>query len=135
MDIKIDKSQWSISSQKSSGGHYDLEAKYYEGIAISCSKCACSFVCTAEEQKEAYEIHKKFVWWLPSRCSKCQKELDTLLLQDSNIQQLWNADKESVKADSILMKKWLHVIKDIQSYGKCTNQSMISCLLKCLHET
>jgi hypothetical protein len=83
MDIKIDKSQWSSSSQKSSGGHYDLEAKYYENIAISCYKCSRSFVCTAEEQKEAYEIHKKFVSWLPSRCSKCQDELDSLLRQDS----------------------------------------------------
>jgi len=135
MDIKIDKSKWSSSSQRSSGGHYDLGAKYYENIAIRCYKCSCSFVCTAEEQKEAYEVHKKFVWWLPSRCSKCQVELENLLRQDGEYQNLWNTDKETVKADELLMTEWLHVIKDIQSYGKRQNESMVDCLIKCINET
>ena len=135
MDIKIDKSKWSSQSQRSLGGHYDLGAKHYENISVRCYKCSRSFVCTAAAQKEAYEIEKRFISWLPSRCSKCQKELDVLLAQNSEFQDLWNSDKESVKENLSLMKNWLHLLRDISSYGKNTNESMIVCLVKCLNET
>jgi hypothetical protein len=28
-------------------------------------------VCTAEQQKEAYEVEKKSVFWLPKLCEAC----------------------------------------------------------------
>ncbi|TPH14530.1 hypothetical protein [Litorilituus lipolyticus] len=61
--------------------------------------------------------------------------MNTLLARDHEYQELWNSDKESVKQDEPLMKDWLHVIKDIESYGKKSNQSMITCLVKCINET
>lgn len=135
MVIEIDKSQWSRNSQNSSGGHYDAGATHYENIALRCCKCFCSCVFTDEEQKEEYEINKKFVWWLPSRCSACHEELNSLIQKDHKYQQLWNTDKESVKKDKSIMRDWLHVIREVQSYGKKTNESMIICLLKWLNET
>ncbi|WP_444931495.1 hypothetical protein ACJJIF_06880 [Microbulbifer sp. SSSA002] len=135
MEFEIDKSKWSDSSQKSSGGHYDSRATHYENISYSCRTCSCSCVFSAQDQKEAYEIQKRFVWWIPSRCSKCQEKLDKLLDKERQYQALWNSDKEKVKKDKSLVVDWLKVIREIDAYGKKSNQTMVTCLVRCLNET
>jgi hypothetical protein len=69
MPIPIDRSKW--HSQRYVG-QYDERATEYEGIRCRCRKCGASFVCTAEQQKEAYEVKKKSVFWLPKFCEACE---------------------------------------------------------------
>ena len=82
MSFAIEKAQWSRSSQRSSGGHYDERARFYENIGYRCKKCFAACVFTAESQKHAYETQKKFVDWLPSLCDSCQAELVKLKAEE-----------------------------------------------------
>ncbi|WP_082485801.1 zinc-ribbon domain containing protein [Acidovorax sp. Leaf84] len=70
MTSSIDRSQWCRRSQRTTG-HYDEGAAEYEGIRCKCRLCTRSFVFTAEEQKYAYEVEKRFVWYLPKHCKEC----------------------------------------------------------------
>ena len=134
MNIEIDKSKWSSSSQKSTG-QYDLNAKFYENIAFKCYKCSRSCIFTAEEQKESYEVNKKHISRIPTRCPKCQKELEKLLRKDNEFQERWESDKESIIKDTSALKEWLSVIREKEHYGKSLNQSMVVCLLAHLNVT
>lgn len=71
MTISIDRLKWCRRSQRTTG-HYDKEAMEYEGIRCKCRLCTRSFVFTAEEQKNAYEVEKRFVWYLPKHCKECE---------------------------------------------------------------
>lgn len=66
----MDRTQWSVRSQRTNG-HYDELAIEYEGIRCQCRSCTRSFVFTAEEQQIAYEVEKRFVWYLPKLCAEC----------------------------------------------------------------
>jgi len=132
MSAPIDKSAWSKSSQHSSGGHYDERATEYENIAYRCKKCFANCIFTAEAQKEAYEIRKKFVWWLPSLCAKCEDELSELLKRDRDYQEQWKANKTILESDPQFLSGWMAVLRAIPSFGKRANSSMEVMLGRCL---
>ena len=134
MNYLIDKTKWSKSSQNSSGGHYDERATEYEGISYSCVKCGISHVFTPEEQKIKYEVEKKYVWWLPCRCSKCQIKLDSLKKRNKEFQDSWNANRESIKKDTKVIKEWLTILREMLKYKTKTNEAMITCLVKELNK-
>jgi len=71
MSIPIDRSKWTVASQRN-GGQYDRSASEYEGIRWRCSICTQSFVFTPEQQQHAYEVEKRFVWYTPKVCSACK---------------------------------------------------------------
>lgn len=75
-------------------------------------------VFTAEEQKEAYEISKKFVRWLPSNCSTCHEELKDLLRKDHEYQELWGRDNEYVKTTPSILKDCRTQFEKFRSMGK-----------------
>ncbi|WP_436077506.1 zinc-ribbon domain containing protein [Acidovorax delafieldii] len=77
MTISIDRSQWCRRSQRTTG-HYDEDATEYEGIRCKCRLCTRSFVFTAEEQKNAYEVEKRFVWYLPKHCKECASHRESI---------------------------------------------------------
>lgn len=70
MSFPINRANWSSASQRTTG-HYDDRATEYEGIRWQCLVCTRSFTFTAEEQQVAYEVEKRFVWYLPNRCKEC----------------------------------------------------------------
>ena len=131
--IPIDRSGWSRSSQRSSGGHFDSAATHYEGIAYRCRKCSASCVFTPEEQKVAYEVTKKFVWWLPSLCAHCQRELSSLQAQDQALQAQWNVARDRLAQDQAFLKAWLSILQSLSEHGKA-NESMERMLTRRLHE-
>ena len=131
--VPIDRSSWSRSSQRSSGGHFDSVAAHYEGITYQCRKCSTSCVFTPEEQKVAYEVTKKFVWWLPSLCVHCQRELSPLQAQGRALQAQWDAARDRLAQDQAFLKAWLLVLQSLSEYGKA-NESMERMLTRRLHE-
>jgi len=94
MGVPINRKAWSTASQRS-GGHYDNLATEYEGIRCRCRHCESSFVLTEEEQKLAYEVAKKYVWWRPQLCGECSARFSALRLRDRECQSQWNASRES----------------------------------------
>jgi hypothetical protein len=71
--VPIDRTKWSVGSQRTTG-HYDDQATEYEGIRCQCRACTRSFVFTATEQQAAYEVEKRYVWYLPKLCHECSQQ-------------------------------------------------------------
>ena len=134
MSFAIDKDLWSKSSQNSSGGHYDDRATHYENIAYRCKKCSISCVFLAEDQKHAYEIKKRFVWWLPSLCTSCLSEVEALLNEARQSQGLWDERKAEMKSNREFLERWVYVLTQIPMYGKKANTDMVTMLHRCLED-
>jgi hypothetical protein len=127
--VPIDRSSWSPSSQRSSGGHYDQSAINYESVALRCRACSVGFTFTPEQQRIAYEVKKKFVWWQPSLCAACEERLEALKALDRELQARWNASRESLANDRRFLEEWLAVAEGMSRHGK-PNGSLERMLLK-----
>jgi hypothetical protein len=126
---QINRELWSRSSQRSSAGHYDSLATHYEGIAYRCLACEASCVFTPEEQKVAYEVNKKFVWWQPRLCAVCRVRLEALQEQDRRLQSRWNQERNQLNSDAQFLAEWLTVLEGLRAHGK-PNESMERMLQK-----
>jgi len=68
--VPIERGNWTAASQRN-GGQYDARATEYEGIRCKCGTCGHSFVFSPEAQKQAFEVEKRFVWYVPKQCPVC----------------------------------------------------------------
>src|SRR5471032_564072 len=114
--VPIDRVAWSPSSRRSLG-HYDETATEYEGIRCRCYGCGLSFVCSAEEQRNAYEVQKRHVSWLPKLCPVCTAKLADLRARDGVMQARWNSEKESASQDAAFVREWQEVIGAMSTLG------------------
>lgn len=114
--VPIDRVAWSPSSRRSLG-HYDENATEYEGIRCRCYGCGLSFVCRAEEQRNAYEVQKRHVSWLPKLCPMCSAKLADLRVRDGVMQARWNSDKKSAGQDAAFVREWQEVIRAMSTLG------------------
>jgi len=114
--VPIDREAWSPRSRRSLG-HYDASAAEYEGIRCMCRACQRSFVCCADEQREAYEVLRKHVSWLPRRCQMCASKLAELRVLDKAMQGRWDQDREAAHQDETFVKEWLVVIRAMHPLG------------------
>ena len=115
MDIFIDRTAWSRSSQRSDG-HYDARAMKYEGMRCKCRRCEASFVFTPEQQQCAYEVEKKYVWWTPSLCEHCQDSFSALSEKVRRFQAQWNTDQSTLKSNRTFLEEWLVSLEAISPY-------------------
>lgn len=114
--VPIDRGAWSASSRQSIG-HYDADAREYEGIRCRCYGCGISFVCSAEEQRNAYEVEKRHVSWLPKLCPTCTAKLADLCARDGVMQARWNREKDSASQDAAFVREWQDVIGAMSALG------------------
>lgn len=131
MNVPILRTSWSASSQRTEG-HYDKHATEYESIRCSCRGCGTSFVFTAQAQQIAYEVKKKYVWWLPAYCDACASRLLDLQAGNRSFQAQWNVTRQVLKEDKAFISDWLSVLRDMSVLGK-GNPSMETHLAKLLH--
>jgi hypothetical protein len=123
MAVPIDRRAWSPASQRSRG-HYDEAATEYEGIRCKCRACKATFVLSAEDQKLAYEVYKKYVWWLPARCASCAQRVASLSARDRTYQERWNSQREALKNNGAFLREWHGVLSDLSRMGK-TNSMLV----------
>ena len=133
-NILIDRTQWSQSSQRSSG-HYDSRANQYENISYQCVKCELIAIFTAEEQKYSYEVKKQFIRRIPNLCATCQTKLESLLATEKEFQQSWSVNSHALKSNVVFLKDWLTLLREIHTFGKATNYTMVKGILKLLWAT
>lgn len=117
MDVPINRAAWSPSSQRSAG-RYDERAQAYENIRCPCRGCGHSFVLTAAAQQIAFEVEKKYVWWLPSLCAACTSRLAHLKGRDRLLQAEWNASRDDLRMDRPFIGAWIDVLEEIAQLGK-----------------
>lgn len=128
MVVPADKSKWSEASKNSFS--YDSCIEYYEDIPYHCYKCDAKAVFTAEEQKEAFEILKCYVWQRRVLCSECYTTLKSLEMKVTSFETQWKEETESSKPSASYIQEWLDLLTLLPSYGKRKNKAMIAHLSK-----
>jgi hypothetical protein len=130
-DPIIDRSKWHKPSYL---GHYDENATHYEGIRSRCLKCGASFVFTAQEQKQAFEIEHRYPGYLPSLCPPCSGEWEILEQRILNCEHLWEENRTSLAKDQEFLSGWLALLKKGQPYGKKHFESQVRMLIKAIED-
>ena len=81
----------------------------------------------------AYEVRKKFIWWIPSLCAQCAEHLASLTARDREMQARWNTSRHSVAHDREFLEEWLAVVQGRARCGK-SNGSLETMLIRLLRE-
>jgi hypothetical protein len=118
MGVPINRAAWSLSSQQAVHGHFDLMAEEYEGGRSRCRACQVSFALTPAAQQIAFEVKKKYVWWIPSLCPDCVARLAPLQVLDRGFQARWNASRAILKSDRQFIGEWLAVLREMATLAK-----------------
>jgi hypothetical protein len=79
----------------------------------------------------AYEVDRKYVWWLPAYCEVCVVLLEGLQARNRSFEDQWDVARQALKEDTRLMTEWLSVLREMSALGK-GNPSMETHLAKLL---
>jgi hypothetical protein len=120
MKILMDKEQWSEDSRRSYS--YDSSEDYYEDICYKCYTCGCAAIFTAQDQKETYEIKKRYIWQRRKLCPLCYENLNTIKQKISEYERLW--ETEGSEKSNAVISEWLGLIRQLPKYGKAKNESL-----------
>ena len=121
MKIRIDKEAWSDESKRSYS--YDSHIEFYEDERYQCVKCGCSAVFSAQEQKEAFEVKKRYIWQRRTLCKSCYGELLELKKELSMYEEMWSQESAVTKKSAPYLQSWLTAINAMPSYGKPKNHA------------
>ena len=132
MRVIIDRNAWSEESKRSYA--YEYTNKYYEDIGYLCIKCSSGCTFTAEEQKETYEVKKRYIWQRRVLCNRCFKELQILEKKNQEYETQWSNEDKSSRCKVKYLEDWLHLINELPKYGKSKNHSKAEQLLKIINE-
>ena len=132
MILPADKEKWSESS-KNSYSYISSINSYYEDIAYKCYTCKVAAVFTAEEQKHAYEVEKRYIWQRRFLCHTCYSDFKKLKTRIAEFEAKWLQETEASKPDAQYLSDWLASLKLLPKYGKPANEGMIKHLSKLVH--
>lgn len=128
--VPADKSKWSESSKNSYS--YESCIEGYADISYKCYKCGNCAVFTAQDQKEAFEVRKCYVWQRRNLCAACYDEFSALKTAIKNYEKLWASESDLSKSTAPYIRDWFLALNMVPSFGKRANQAMITHLKKYL---
>jgi len=121
--IPINKDRYSESSKKSVG--HEFLGKYYSDIKYKCSKCKKPEIFTAQEQKEAYEDRKEYMWSKHLLCKACWKEMRSIEKELEEKEEYYINNKETALKNKEFLEEWLETLQEYPKYGKKENTAKI----------
>ena len=113
--IPINRSLWKKPTYQ---GHYDERAEFYEGIRCRCTKCEESFVFTAVEQRDSFELDGKYPGWAPSLCQKCNSRWRDIEEKEKTYAENWAQKGLSIVPLESFLHEWLSVALEAKSFHK-----------------
>lgn len=113
--IPINRSLWKKPTYQ---GHYDDRAEFYEGIRCRCAKCEASFVFTADEQRDGFEVDGKYPGWAPSLCQKCNSLWGDAEDKEKAYSDNWAQKGRSIVPLEPFLREWLSAALEANSYHK-----------------
>lgn len=128
--IPLNKEAYSESSKRSVG--FEFLGNFYEDIRFQCKKCSKSTIFTAEEQKETYEVKKKYMWQQRILCNRCHDEMVSIRSELRDIEKYYCSNKEQSLHDREFLLKWLRLLNEYPTYWKKGNPSRVTFVKKAL---
>ncbi|MFC6633649.1 zinc-ribbon domain containing protein [Microbulbifer taiwanensis] len=130
--VPLNKEAYSDESKQSIGWEY--LGKEYRDISYTCKKCKNKAIFTAREQKEYFEVQKKYMWTKRTLCSVCWKEIKQIKSELASLEQRYIERKLELKSDRKFLLRWLQLLLEYPKYGKPKNSSKIASIEKALSE-
>jgi len=128
--VRLNKEGYSCSSKRSVG--FDYLGEYYEDKRYQCKKCYKSTVYTAEEQKEAFEVKKRYMWQQRFLCGCCYNEMCSIRRELQEMEQHYCENREQIISDEKFLRKWLKLLVEYTKYCKKGNPSRVIFIKKTL---
>ncbi|MCU7875140.1 MAG: hypothetical protein KZQ91_20585, partial [Candidatus Thiodiazotropha sp. (ex Lucinoma borealis)] len=126
MKARINRKAWSKES-KHSYAYLSNEA-FYEDEKYKCYKSGKIAVFSAQEQKKAYEVDKRYIWQKRSLCQTCYSAYNNIKSKISNFEQEYGSEIKNHSIDALIIKVWLNMLKEVPSYGKPLDRAKVTML-------
>lgn len=123
--IAAERNQWSESSQRSYA-----YIQFYVDMPWTCRGCNQAFVFTAQEQKQAFEVEKIYIWKRPVLCDACSQKKQGLVEKLSQSEARWKLHQQELRHDLPFLKEWLTLLGEYAQLSGRRNRDMIAMLQK-----
>ncbi|ROU08763.1 hypothetical protein D9T17_02945 [Lysobacter enzymogenes] len=111
----LNRSRWSQASRRSVA--CELAGDHYLDRPSTCRNCGDGFVFTAQQQREAYEVRKAYIWQQRVLCAPCWQQRVHLVGELKRIRSRWARERASVKRDPQALRQWRDVLAQLPRYG------------------
>ena len=125
--IPVNRSQWSESSQRS-----NKAIEFYEDSPWHCRGCGQSFVFTAEEQQQAFEVEQLYIHWHPVLCAACAQKKQSIGETIRQYEARWRTNKKSLRRDASFLKNWTILLEAYAQLTGRKNRTVIQMLQQLL---
>ena len=119
--VALDTSRWSQASRLSMA--CELAGDHYRDRPSTCRNCGDGFVFTAQQQREAYEVRKAYIWQQRVLCAPCWRQRVHLLGELKRIRSRWARERACVKRDRQALRQWRDVLAQLPRYGLCEDRA------------
>lgn len=123
---------WSDSS-KQSYAYQSPHHREYSDRQYTCRRCGQPAVFTAEEQREAYEVRKAYIWQTRVLCAACFATRMQIEAELHGCAQRWQTARAEFQADTPFLLCWLGLLQQHVEYGGSQdvgNTHMLQALLR-----
>lgn len=129
--VPIEKEKYSEESKRSVG-HWFLKG-YYSDITYKCMKCKSESTFSAEEQKYAYEVQKKYMWAKRVLCTSCWKRLNEIKQELLLKEAAYLENRKFILTNKVFLEEWLILLTEYVKYGKRGNKGRMYFIKKHLN--
>ena len=131
--IRINKEAYSESSKKSVG--HEFLGEFYEDIHYKCRKCHKPATFSAEEQKEAFEVRKEYMWARRVLCGVCWSEIRKIKSELNDKYQIYSQNKQAALRDKAFLENWLEALEALPKYGEIPDTAKINMVKNAIQNT
>jgi hypothetical protein len=124
--VPVDASQWSDKSKRSV--IYDIPPTEYVDIQYACWRCGASSTYTAEEQREAFETRKAYIWQQRILCAACWRERQRIERIVRQYRSRWRIEKGMLQRNRDFLVKWLELVDQLPQYGGPRDEAAMAML-------
>lgn len=121
--IPVNRNRWSESSQRS---YKSIE--FYEDRPWHCRGCGQSFVFTAQEQQQAFEVEQRYIHWHPVLCTACAQKKQSIGETIRQYEARWRTNKKVLRHDPLFLKNWMILLEAYAQLTGRKNRTVIQML-------
>ena len=126
--VPLNRNEYSQESKRSVG--HEFLAAYYEDIKYVCIKCNSEAVFLAEEQKQAYEVRKEYMWIERKLCYICWKQMRAIKAELYRVEREYCENKPKALSNKEFLTQWLDILELYPKFGKKANFARIDFVKK-----
>jgi hypothetical protein len=124
--IALNVAAWSDESRRSTAA--ECAGASYDDVALCCRHCGRDFTFSAQQQREAFEVRKDYIWKRPVLCPDCWPVRVRLMAELKTLRSRWSAQRSQMKRDGAALLRWRDVLVQLVSYGYRRDRAQISML-------